>query len=91
MHPAVMHAHRAAPKGTKRTSARDLDTSMCRDAIIVLPQDASEQEVAQILNGALADEAGLQRKAAHAMRLGLQHFTCHRKAERVLDYVAAFR
>ena len=57
----------------------------------MLPQDGSEQQVARILNAALADEAGLQRKAAHAMRLGLQHFTCHRKAERVLDYVSDFR
>ena len=64
---------------------------MRRDAIIVLPQDGSEQQVAHLVNAALADEAGLQRKAAHAMRLGLQHFTCHRKAERVLDYVSDFR
>ena len=62
-----------------------------RDAIIVLPQDASEKHVAKIINAALEDEAELQRKAARALHIGLQHFTCHKKAERILDAVQAYR
>ena len=62
-----------------------------RDVIIVLPQDASEEHVAEVINAALQDEAELQRKAARALNIGLQHFTCHGKAERVLDAVQEFR
>ena len=61
-----------------------------RDAIIVLPHDANKEEVAAILNAALADEAGLQRKAVRGLQLGHEHFTCHKKAERVLDSVEEF-
>ena len=65
--------------------------TLFEDAIIVLDTSASEREVADIINTALEDEAGLQLKAAKAYRLGLEHFTCHRKAERILDHVDAFR
>ena len=60
-------------------------------AIIVLEQDASHEQVATTINSALADEVELQRKAVRAYQLGLEHFTCHRKAERILNYVAEFR
>ncbi len=60
-------------------------------AIIVLDQQASQDEVASTVNAALEDEAELQRKATYAYDLALEHFTCHRKAERILDYVADFR
>ena len=59
--------------------------------MIVLPQDASVEFVADMINAALADEAGLQRKAARALHLGLEHFTCHKKADRILDAVDEFR
>ena len=62
-----------------------------KDAIIVLPQNATQDQVAAVMNAALADEAELQRKAALGLHLGLEHFTCHRKAERVLDAVQRFR
>ena len=62
-----------------------------KQAIIVLPPDASRERVAAIMNAALTDEAELQRKAARALRIGLEHFTCHRKADRVLDAVQQFR
>ena len=52
--------------------------------------DASADVVADTINAALADEAGLQRKAAKALRLGLEHFTCHRKVDRILDAVDDF-
>ena len=57
----------------------------------MLPQNASMDVVADTINAALVDEAELQRKAARALQLGLTHFTCHQKAERVLDAVDEFR
>ena len=59
--------------------------------MIVLPQDASLEVVADTINAALADEAGLQRKAARALHIGLTHFTCHKKVDRILDAVDDFR
>ena len=62
-----------------------------KDAIIVLDPGASKTEVAKVINAALEDEPELQRKAVHAYHVGMEHFTCHRKAERILEYVAEFR
>ena len=61
------------------------------DVIIVLPQNATQEQVAAVMNAALSDEAELQRKAARALKIGLEHYTCHRKAERVLNAVQRFR
>lgn len=62
-----------------------------KDAIIVLDPRATQLEIAKAINAALEDEPELKRKATHAHNIGMEHFTCHRKAERILDYVAEFR
>ena len=62
-----------------------------RDMIIVLPQNATATLVADTINEALADEAGLQRKAARGLHTGLKHFTCYNKVERILNAVDDFR
>ena len=43
------------------------------------------------VNAALADEAGLQRKAAAGIRLARRHFTCEHKLERIMDAAAEYR
>ena len=90
--PGCAQARHSHPETALFTSLPKLTIVLgYRDVIIVLPQDASPEVVADTINASLADEAGLQRKAARALHLGLEHFTCHKKAERILDAVDEFR
>lgn len=61
------------------------------EAMILLQASDSPQTIADKVNAALADPAGLQRKAARGAQIARQHFTCEHKLERILDAAEEYR